>query len=1645
MAISIKKAVTSIKAKAVKAVKDNLIMGKRGPVDPVDLSRAQKRAQRDEAQRIHAQAKERLRAMLARMQDARRKTGKVYLKPRKRGGYTTKLERAMMHDMEEATYQSGKAVVGGVAAAATSAAAIHLARSFGSISQTLDSVSTSATSLMTTVETALSNFVDTIKSWGWILWEVALGAVLLWLANKFIGVPGVTLILFGFAAKYVPKLSSHIFGHDVVHEQAGVSEAATLLAMMCTCWVPGKDTKSVTGEFMKRVSHFPRASEGFESFITKALGMFESFVNFVMQRGEDNKIRFITETNAFKQWVSKTISYMRKMAEEVVLSMEDLRKIREHYLMGFGFHEILVTDDSKRELKMWMEKLALALRPHEGAITKMSNVRPMPVCIMLGGDSGVGKTSLVRFVASLVLLLSGEVKASEALSHLWQKGTTQYWNGWVGQKCLVIDDAFQVKGKPGDMDSEAMQMIRAIGNWAYPLNFADLESKGKYYLNTPLIIGTTNCMNVRDEWKPFLTQPDALVRRFQYAYWVSLNDAYKDDNGRLDYGKLQETVNQRVQDMLKRTAQGEKFTEEHIMDIVPWEAWGLVPHDFCGDVDRRGSRESLKNLVRTVADAVHSRKVTNDIEINDLDAILDLLEKTRQSETVREQVLSESFKALRPRYAKSEVSFTSADVADTIALMKSADVVLTSEPQNDHYGEIQDDMEECPLPELVSSHDIDFTEKTQRGTKYYGRLDEAMKKEREHRGILVSMRNQVLKWQDNLYEVVMGSKMNLGSPLGLFKVFSFGCLMGFAVNMAINAVKLVGQVLGKLLGFRPSSAVKEQSNAGNGVKTKAKSKFTFATIDDIISPAKLQVGTPPHEGAADKVYNNTFKMVVTNGEQHIPLGQAIGLGSDVFIFPQHFLRELKGDYKGWGLTFYHAKPTSEYKFQMTVEEFLRLKMVQPEGFDIAAVAFGNAGVKCVQRIDHLFLTQSAIGQRMRGRNNQVNIQVFNFDLVDGKVVKQRDRLCSSTCESMDAPLRTEKGNVLQGLVKYHAPTREGDCGAPVLLTEEPGACILGFHTAGRTVSGVREGFGTVVSREVAVSLYQRLRGYEDLIDRAPLVPLDQKTEEAVTQSGLVGGSMYLIGKLDKPLSQATASKLRPSIMQAERVLGEPVSDVAILRPVRLDDRIVYPAARAIEAYQSDQVYMDPRILEPVVEMAMQKHWSATNGEMAEVLSFEEAVQPPETLKLKPMNRKTSPGFKYRDYVTPRTPGKTFALGYDGEVDFTKRHFINEFGDPDWEYTNAGLQKLADDVQMLIYEAHKGRRTMHLCVDFLKDELRPLEKVKAVKTRAISGTEMDYTVAVRMYFGAFMAASFKTHVYNGMAPGINHYTEWGVLAEELLKKGDSLFDGDFSRFDASEQPWIHEAILQYINRWYRRSPHWTQEDEDVRNILWLDLVHSRHISGMSNTLDLVVQWNKSLPSGHPLTTIVNSMYSLITLAGCYVSIVGAYNMWDHCFVNTFGDDNIVSVDEQTRDVFNQVSVAREMKALFNLDYTAGNKSGKLVPWTDIQSVTFLKRSFAPDEAGDAVIAKTPFVGWVAPLDTNSFLYEGYWYRNQRNPMEDVQERLSHTMYELSLHPVELWDRYAPTIITWAESKNLDIPYKTRAACRHYIKTRFDVWF
>ena len=148
----------------------------------------------------------------------------------------------------------------------------------------------------------------------------------------------------------------------------------------------------------------------------------------------------------------------------------------------------------------------------------------------------------------------------------------------------------------------------------------------------------------------------------------------------------------------------------------------------------------------------------------------------------------------------------------------------------------------------------------------------------------------------------------------------------------------------------------------------------------------------------------------------------------------------------------------------------------------------------------------------------------------------------------------------------------------------------------------------------------------------------------------------------------------------------------------------------------------------------------------------------------------------------------------------------------------------------------------------------MAKALSGSTRLISACPMDYMIACRMYFGDFVRWCMSNNVYNSMAIGCNPYSsDWNRIAEHLSSLGSRMVFGDYKGYDGSLAPAIEYSVLSVIEDYYYNS---TQEERNVRKVLFEDIVNSRHIVTGANSF--AYEWFGSNPSGNFLTTILNSV-------------------------------------------------------------------------------------------------------------------------------------------------------------------------------------------
>jgi hypothetical protein len=1380
-------------------------------------------------------------------------------------------------DVEQVESQSGykdrskimKNVIGTAASAAVGIAALKATKLLDRTAPHLTSLTKTVDEMASGISNSSSGFVGQVKetiesmkgffgSW----WKIPALLLLYSLVRSYASMQIVSIVIIPIAMGICKKIWGHLrsfFEGSKIESQSGMLDTSTFVATLTSCLlVPKKDPAIMVGEIQRRVANAERTSSGLSFLFEGALRHFESVVNWLASLVTDKRVQWTSQLDRLLDEWSKKVDDFEVMSIKENPSLPQLNGAMRLLQEGVGFRQTVKTTHNMIFLNKYMDRLTGAIQAHRGALAQASSFRMQPICLMLGGASGVGKTTLLKWLASSIMLLSKSVDASEVLNNMWQKGISEYWNGYVQQFVYIMDDCFQQKTDGKQLDNEAMFLIRAVGNWAFPLNFADLDSKGRFYFMSNVIMGSTNVVDINAIAATMVNEPAAVTRRIQHGYWVTVNKDFARDPDvsagvrTLDYSKVNSYLKN------KRAALGSSFTVSQLLECIPWEAWNITPHSFNSALSNDFVKNdfTLLDLARKVAAEYTVRSAEHVEEVTELQDWATDIAKCLVDEETTSPVVSQSgfdlpgksdLEAWALDSVSSEIIAELPSSLDGKPILRKICVPQTY-AQRYPNASVEGEIPTCDTPKIET-----WEERMDRRARW---IDEKIKGERARRDWIGDALNKMAKWCDakklpavlknaiSFIDVHDVEHFETGTDkttvfwrnfCRLVRLGLLGLLVGCLVKLSKALVGLVSDVFERMFG-----RVKSQSNMPDSPRTKK---------GDISVPRLYpQLGNPPQDSHAKRAFNNTYKIYLMRDGAPVILGQILFIEGDLCIMPSHFRKELREE-TGNPMIHFMSSQQTHFSTKMPLKKFLDLKGIRPVDTDVEFVKFERSMLKAHRSIAHHFLREADLKSFFKDSCHNVRLDIARMDKNGDKWDLTKTTYTSNVCEWMQEGHMVQGLGVIRGMCRYEMPTIVGDCGAPLALCEPRffgGRAIIGIHIAGKTGRLVRHGYAQVISSDLIYHARSELDTYVDDLEettRMSGVDLKEVTPEVMErleQSGLLGGSFLPLGMVEKEqaVHMNNETKLFLSPLGEDQVFGPPPTLPAHMGPVRTQDGVIFPMVKAMEAYQAPLEIREIPNMEAIVEMAMKPHWANTQRHGRHILTFEEAVVPREGMKLKPIPRGTSSGYPFR------------IEGIVGKFDF--------FGaEGDYDFSSPQCERLRRLVDRLVYDARQNSRSCVIFTDFLKDELRPLEKVKNVVSRAISGAPLDYVIAVRMYFGSFIAAMFDTFVVNGMSPGINPYTDWHLLAEKLQSKGKNIFGGDFKRFDASEQPYLFEYILGYINRWYKKSTYWCQADETCRNVLWLDLIHSRHLAGVDTKSDILLQWNKSLPSGHPLTTVVTA--------------------------------------------------------------------------------------------------------------------------------------------------------------------------------------------
>jgi len=727
-------------------------------------------------------------------------------------------------------------------------------------------------------------------------------------------------------------------------------------------------------------------------------------------------------------------------------------------------------------------------------------------------------------------------------------------------------------------------------------------------------------------------------------------------------------------------------------------------------------------------------------------------------------------------------------------------------------------------------------------------------------------------------------------------------------------------------------------------------------------------------------------------------GSAIFLVGRVLLFPRHFVTIASTlNHETDRITLQSVNDLKRVSFEMTLSDFLREARNVYEGGerDLAIIDFPTA-------ISHRNIVKHIATEEQQRRMQDVAVSLVGIretatSLLGASSYAEAIAVERSLPNDRSVPIYDiidDERIQLTDYWRYHMGTRKGDCGSILLANNNmiPNK-ILGMHSMG--IPSQDDGYATPLYREDIECILSTFTRHSQT--EPPEHPI-----QATLQCSPYKGECEVIGiapetHITPPTSKIHKSRLHPDVCSdAWCESGKRPALLCTITP-REDENIIPnkgpkfdPKLYRLEKVMERAHCVDQELLDLVGDDYIQELKSICMNSRSAYKSastFEEAIKGIDgDPYINSINRQSAPGYGWKP--EPGKPGKTTWFGSDGDFDLN----------------------LAAPVRARVEEtinlAKQNKRNTQVFIDTLKDELRPKEKFW--KTRVFSACSQDYYIACKQYFQGIVGLLTRNRIDTGIAVGINVYSaEWHKMARHLTKFHEKLVAGDFEGFDASLLTQILDKAREVLNALAQLLTDWNPEHDDIRNVLFYDLFNSYHCDG-----NILYMWTHSLPSGHFLTAIVNSIFVNLVFRYliCLVLKIRKAHLIRKILCKlrmiTYGDDHVVALPEEVLHLMNQLTLPDLFRQI-GMGYTDETKGTNQVYETrKLMDITFLKRGFRFEDK---------LSRFVAPLSLDTVLETPFWTRKSASEITITKTNCEWAIAELALHSQEIFDKWTKAIV------------------------------
>ncbi|APG78913.1 hypothetical protein [Beihai picorna-like virus 104] len=570
--------------------------------------------------------------------------------------------------------------------------------------------------------------------------------------------------------------------------------------------------------------------------------------------------------------------------------------------------------------------------------------------------------------------------------------------------------------------------------------------------------------------------------------------------------------------------------------------------------------------------------------------------------------------------------------------------------------------------------------------------------------------------------------------------------------------------------------------------------------------------------------------------------------------------------------------------------------------------------------------------------------------------------------------------VLGKILQYDLSTEKGDCGSVAILFH-PSAegKIIGMHIAGAL--SISKGFAKPISREL---LLDRIAEAEKKFGKQLNgVGIERIKNSIISAEGKeIDIDLPVIGLLERSNFMPTKTKYIES--EVFESCGRHRCEPAILSPNDARNPAhVSPLYLAVNKY-AEQNYFIPKDIMVKIKTALPVLFKREIMTPLREFDMETLINGNNEEYIDPLNMKSSPGWPYDK-------------SKDG-----KRHLfdINENG----KYVPKGLleERLMERRQL----GEKGERIASIWTDCLKDETRPMEKIRELKTRSFSVAPVDFNIWLRYFTMDFKKRICDNRIKNGIAIGINPYSlEWTMLAHHMTEYSSTGYAGDYAGYDRMLHSELMELCLNFVFEHF--------SNKSVENELFFKTLIQELKFATCSANQYVYLRTQGLPSGADFTASLNSMvgicyllYAWLITAPCKMQNVASFIA--NVRYQVFGDDNMFFPRDSVKKFYNFESVRDALK-LIGITYTPETKDDLTnVAARPIHDMQFLSNGFRP-EGGF----------YKATLKMISIIEMTNWITNKIPSHQATKDNINTALRFLYFYGPNVYHKFYKLWVEWAD--------------------------